>query len=86
MKKITMTIDEMNAAIAAAVNAAIDAREAKRNTTLVSRKACAHRLKVDPSTLWRWNRDGYLRAIKIAGRIWYTEDSIRQIERGERGA
>lgn len=79
-----MTIDEMNAAIAAAVNAAIDAREAKRNTTLVSRKACAKRLHVDPSTLWRWHRSGYLRGIKISGRTWYAEEAIRAIERGER--
>ena len=79
-----MSIDEFNRAISVAVNAAIDAREAHRKTTLISRKACAQRLHKDPSTLWRWNRDGYLRQIKIAGRSYYSEESILRIERGER--
>ena len=86
MKEVSITIEELNAVINAAVNAALDAREGKKKQTLVSRKACAMRLNVDPSTLWRWNRNGYLKQVKIAGRSWYDEESIRRIERGEREA
>ena len=84
MEKISMTVDDLNAAIAKAVNDAFAAREGKRGSTLVSRKACAKRLHVAPSTLWRWHRTGYLRAVKLGGRTWYTEESILKIERGER--
>lgn len=85
METINMTIDELNAAISAAVNAALDARESKRRDTLVSRDSCAQRLRVSKSTLWRW-ASGYLVPVRIGNRVWYTEESIRQVERGERNA
>lgn len=83
MEEISMTIDDLNTQIANAVNAALDAREDKKKTTLVSRKAAAMRLHVDPSTLWRWARVGFLQPVRIAGRLWYPEDAIEKIERGE---
>jgi len=78
-----MSIDDLNTQIANAVNAALDARENKKKTTLVSRKAAAMRLHVVPSTLWRWARMGFLKPVRIAGRLWYPEDAIEKIERGE---
>ena len=83
MEEISITIDDLNTKIANAVNAALDAREDKKKTTLVSRKATAMRLHVDPSTLWRWSRVGFLKPVRIAGRLWYSEEAITKIERGE---
>ena len=83
MEKMSISIDDLNVAIASAVNAAMEARDEKRKTTLVSRKATALRLQVNPSTLWRWARVGFLRPVRIAGRLWYPEDAIEKIERGE---
>lgn len=78
-----MTIDELNEVVANAINAALDAREVNKKTLLLSRKAVAKRLHVDVSTLWRWNRSGYLRAHKVGGKIWYYEESVAKLERGE---
>lgn len=69
-----------------AVQNALDARERKKGeTTLISRDAAARRLGVDVSTLWRWNKSGYLKVSTRIGRsCWYTEAAIRRVERGER--
>lgn len=78
-----MTIDELNAAIHDAVNAALDARESGRRLVLLSREATAKRLHVNVSTLWRWKRSGYLLPAKTLGRRdWYSIDAIELHENG----
>ncbi len=84
METISLTMEELNAAVTVAVNAAIEAREVRRRETLITRKACAQRLHVDLSTLWRWAKSGFLLPIRIAGRLYYSEEAILKIERGER--
>lgn len=86
MEKVLISVDELNAIVAGAVQTALDAREKKEGeTTLISRDAAARRLGVDVSTLWRWNKSGYLKVSTHIGRAcWYTEASLRRIERGER--
>lgn len=81
-KNEIFTIEELNAAVCAAVNAALDARDAARKNVMLSRKAVAKRLHVNASTLWRWNRDGYFRGIKIGGRMWYSEEAVEALEKG----
>ena len=82
MEKDSITIEKLNAVIASAINNAIDARETKKKV-LVKRKDTAKRLHVDLSTLWRWSQVGYLTPIKIGGRLWYSEEAIERLERGE---
>lgn len=86
MEKVLISVDELNAIITGAVQNALDARERKEGeTTLISRDVAARRLGVDVSTLWRWNKSGYLKVSTRIGRsCWYTEASLKRIERGER--
>ena len=86
MEKVLVSLDELYAIITSAIQTAFDAREKKEGeTTLISRDAAARRLGVDVSTLWRWDRSGYLKVSTHIGRAcWYTEASLRRIERGER--
>lgn len=86
MGQIIMTIDELNAAISAAVNAALDAREKAGKKVFLSRKATAIRLRKDVSTLWRWAKTGYLTPIRQGGRIVYAESDVIRIEGGESAA
>lgn len=84
MELENFTNDELRAAITAAVNAALDAREAKKATVLLSREAVAERLHVDVSTLWRWDRCGYFPATtRLGRRIFYSEEAVAKLERGE---
>lgn len=77
--------EELKALISEAVKSAMIEKERdERSSTLISREAAAQRLNVDVSTLWRWNKSGYLKGRKIGRSVWYTESSLCQIERGER--
>lgn len=86
MDHVFISIDELNVAITNAVNAALDARDnAEDATTLISREATAKRLGVDLSTLWRWDKTGYLKPDTRIGRsVWYMEKTILRLERGEK--
>lgn len=85
MEKIQISLDDLNSIITKAVQTAMDARDRKsEETTLVSREAAAARLGVDVSTLWRWDRSGYFKVSTRIGRAcFYTESSLRSLERGE---
>jgi len=48
----------------------------------VSRKTAAAMCGCDLSSLFRWNRDGYLCAIKIGGKVRYKLSDIQRIIRG----
>ena len=78
-----MSIEELNAAVSAAVNSALDAREKAHRKVYLSRKETARRLGRDVSTLWRWAKTGYLTPIRRGGRVVYWESDVLRIERGE---
>lgn len=43
----------------------------------------AKRLKVDRSTLWRWNKEGYLVANKVGNKVRYKLSDVERIQKGE---
>ena len=45
-------------------------------------KQVAKRLNVDPSTLWRWERDGYLIPTRLGRKVLYNESDLIAIEEG----
>lgn len=49
---------------------------------LLTAKETAKKLGVDESTLWRWDRSGYLKKIKIGNVIRYRESDILKIMEG----
>ncbi|UVX35878.1 MAG: protein of unknown function (DUF3853) [Bacteriophage sp.] len=42
-------------------------------------KEVAKRLHVDPSTLWSWDKKGYLRKIEVGGKRLYRESDVEAI-------
>ena len=42
-------------------------------------KEVAKKLHVDPSTLWSWDKRGYLRKIEVGGKRLYRESDIEAI-------
>jgi len=50
------------------------------NSRILTRQEVAKMLKVDYSTMWRWNRDGILPARRVGPkRIYYLYDDIMQL-------
>ena len=58
-------------------------REQELKGTKISRKAAARRLGKDTSTLWRWDKSGYLKAHHQGASVFYWEADVRKIENGE---
>ena len=58
-------------------------RERELKGEKISRKAAARWLGKDTSTLWRWDKSGYLKAYHQGASVFYWEADVRKIERGE---
>ncbi len=55
-----------------------------RKQVLIKREAAAKRLGVDVSTLWRWNRSGYLPVtVRIGRSVFYSDEVLRAFESGK---
>ena len=55
--------------------------EAKEESYLSARET-ADKLGVDISTLWRWDRSGYLKKIKVGNKTRYRESDIIKLMEG----
>lgn len=62
--------------------AAKQAARRQAEETYLTAKECAERLSVDLSTLWRWNKTGYLRKVKIGKKIFYRNSDIERLMEG----
>ena len=55
--------------------------EAKEENYLTARET-ANKLGVDVSTLWRWDKSGYLKKIKLGNAIRYRESEVDKLMEG----
>lgn len=60
----------------------IEKYEVEKSEPKLTVKQVSNRLHVDPSTLWRWERDGYLKPIRIGRKVLYRESEVAVIEEG----
>ena len=60
-------------------------QEAQQQTeeTYLTAKECAERLSVDLTTLWRWDKTGYLRKVKIGKKIFYRGSDVAKLMEGQ---
>ena len=78
-----MTSVQFEEIIKKAVEIAISQQKKSTSNILVKRETTAARLGVDLSTLWRWDRSGYLRPVRIGRAVYYRLSDIEARERGE---
>ena len=74
--------DDLENVVQNAVNRLLEKRENKPEVYL-SAEETARRLKVDRSTLWRWNKDGYLTTTKVGYKVRYKLSDVERIQKGE---
>lgn len=48
----------------------------------LSAQETADKLGVDVSTLWRWDKSGYLKKIKVGNKIRYRESDVLKLMEG----
>lgn len=57
-------------------------RESEARECRLPRKEVVRRLKVDPSTLWRWDKEGYLKTVHQGRKVFYRESDVLELENG----
>lgn len=45
---------------------------------LLTTSEVAYRLRVTRETLWRWRKEGKIKAVSTGGKLLYTEDEIKR--------
>jgi len=84
---ILISRQELDDLIRQAVQAAVSELETKRKheeeARLLTRMAVSDRLHVDCSTLWRWERAGYLQPVRLGRYVYYRAGDVLRLERGE---
>lgn len=83
MDSVNVKSGELYDMIHNAVEDALKKQNERSAATLLTREATAKRLGVDVSTLWRWDRAGYLRPVRIGRAVYYKLLDIEALERGE---
>ncbi len=74
-----MTKEDWQTFIAKSINDALDARMLEKRDVLIPRKRAAELLDKDVSTLYRWEKSGYLRPVARRGRsvLYSSRDLAR---------
>lgn len=57
-------------------------KEEPREESYLTAKEAAAKLGVDVSTLWRWDRSGYLKKVKWGNAIRYRESDVTKLMEG----
>lgn len=76
---------EANTRLIDQVRADLEKELAERNTaTLMTRETVLEQLNVSPTTLWRWEKRGYLVPVEVGGQRRYKSTDIKRIMEGDR--
>lgn len=74
--------EDLETVLGSLIEKVIARYEAEKREPRLTIKQVSQRLNVDPSTLWRWERDGYLIPTRLGRKVLYNESDIIAIEEG----
>lgn len=80
--QIVVSRDDLEEAIRTVVGEILNEKEEASRDARITKAAARERLKVDDTTLWRWDKCGYLKAIHIGRSVYYREADIKRLEEG----
>ena len=73
--------DDLERVVQNAIDKLLEQRENKPEVYLTAEET-AKRLQVDRSTLWRWNKEGYLVSAKVGSKVRYKLSDVERIQKG----
>lgn len=79
---IILTAPDLEKAIRDVVSDLLIKQEESQREAKLTRAAVRTRLHVDDTTLWRWDKSGYLKAIRYGRSVYYREADVKKIEEG----
>lgn len=76
-------VDANKRLVETAISSIEQAASMKDSATLLTRDQVLKKLNVVPSTLWRWQKRGYLVPVRVGGENRYRSTDIDKILEGE---
>lgn len=74
--------DDLERVVQKVIGKLLDQREDKQEVYLTVEET-TKRLKIGRSTLWRWNKEGYLVSAKVGSKVRYKLSDVERIQKGE---
>ena len=79
---IIMTASDLEEALRGFVTKVLMEMQQENETRMITCKEAQKRLAVDRSTLWRWDKAGYLKAHHRGKAVLYLEKDVEELEKG----
>lgn len=76
---ITVNAFDLREFFLSLVSEQIDKVDSKPSEIYITAEEVSKKLSVDKSTLWRWDKSGYLPKIKMGGKIRYRLSDIEKL-------
>lgn len=75
-----INLEDLRLVINETVNRCIEKYiEKNEEDTMITVKEALGILRVDKSTLWHWDKEGYLKKIHVGGKVRYRESEVKKI-------
>ena len=82
---VTVTLDDLRAIFNEAAKGARPVAQEQTTEEFLSRKEVLALLKIDSSTLWCWEKTGYVKSYPFGGRKRYRRADVEAIRTGKNG-
>ena len=79
---IVLNADDLEEVVRNVVGELLTEQKQAQADAKLAKAVVRERLHVDDSTLWRWDKAGYLKAIHIGRSVYYRESDVLKIEEG----
>lgn len=82
---VTVTLDDLRTILNEAAKGTKPAAQEQTTEEFLSRKEVLALLKIDSSTLWCWEKTGYIKSYPFGGRKRYKQEEVEAIRTGRKG-
>ena len=82
---VTVTLDDLRTILNEAAKGTKPAAQEQTTEEFLSRKDGLALLKIDSSTLWCWEKTGYIKSYPFGGRKRYRREDVEAIRTGKKG-
>ena len=73
---------DLEEALRSILEEVVSTSNGEKDETLLTVRQAASLLGVDRSTLWRWEKEGYLKPVRIGRKVRYPMYAIEAIKKG----